>query len=89
MEFNVTSLILWIIIGIVAGWLTGVVVKGRGYGIVGDLVLGLLGALVGGFLVGLVWHGSVGVVGSIIVAFIGAVVLVTLLRAFASSRSTL
>ena len=71
----------FIIIGLVAGWLAGVVMKGGGYGVVGDIVVGIIGALVGGWLfskMGVSAGG--GLVGAIIVAFIGAVILIFLLR---------
>lgn len=87
MALNPGGIIAWIIVGIIAGWLTGLVMKGGGYGIIGDLIVGLIGALIGGFLVGLLMPGSVGFIGSIIVAFIGAVVLVIILRALTGSRA--
>lgn len=87
MELNPGGIIAWLIVGLVAGWLTGMVMKGGGYGIVGDLIVGLIGALIGGFLVGLLFPGSVGLIGSIVVAFIGAVVLVVILRAVTGSRT--
>jgi uncharacterized membrane protein YeaQ/YmgE (transglycosylase-associated protein family) len=87
MQLEPGGILAWIIVGLVAGWLTGKVMTGRGYGIVGDLVIGLLGALVGGFLVGLVWAGSVGLIGSIVVAFIGAVVLVAIVRTLTRGRA--
>lgn len=74
--------ILWfLIVGLIAGWLAGVLVKGGGFGVVGDLAMGVLGAFLGGFLFrsfGVSAGG--GLLGSIIVATIGAVVLVLLLR---------
>jgi uncharacterized membrane protein YeaQ/YmgE (transglycosylase-associated protein family) len=87
MQLNPGGIILWIIVGLIAGWLTGQLMKGGGYGLVGDLIVGLIGALIGGFLVGLFVQGSVGFIGSIIVAVIGAVVLVAVLRTVAGSRS--
>jgi uncharacterized membrane protein YeaQ/YmgE (transglycosylase-associated protein family) len=71
----------WIIVGLIAGWLAGQVMKGGGYGILVDIILGLLGGLLGGWLFGQlgIWPGG-GVVGSIIVAFIGAVILVGITR---------
>jgi uncharacterized membrane protein YeaQ/YmgE (transglycosylase-associated protein family) len=87
MELRPGGIIAWIIVGLVAGWLTGLVMRGGGYGIIGDLVVGLIGALIGGFLVGLLIPGSVGLIGSIVVAFIGAVVFVAVLRAVSGSRS--
>ena len=86
MDLSPGGIIAWIIVGLVAGWLTGMVMKGGGYGIVGDLIVGLLGALIGGFVVGLFIHGSVGLIGSIIVAFIGAVILLALLRLITGAR---
>jgi len=74
--------ILWIIVGLVAGWLAGVIMKGGGYGLIGDLILGLIGALVGGWLFSLILPSAepTGLIGSIIVATIGAVVLVAIVR---------
>jgi len=71
----------WIIVGLIAGWLAGQVMKGGGYGILVDIILGILGGLLGGWLFGQlgIWPGG-GVVGSIIVAFIGAVILVGITR---------
>ncbi|HEX5391916.1 MAG TPA: GlsB/YeaQ/YmgE family stress response membrane protein [Rhodocyclaceae bacterium] len=74
--------LIWIMfVGLVAGWLAGHIVKGGGFGFIGDIVVGVLGALLGGFLfrqLGVAM--SRGLVGSIIVATVGAVVLVVLLR---------
>lgn len=66
-----------IIIGILAGWLAGKLMRGAGFGIIGDLVLGLIGGVVGGWLFGaLNVPGPSGFIGALIVATIGAVVLV-------------
>src|SRR3989442_3185277 len=77
------SIIVWIIVGLVAGWLAGMIMKGSGYGLIGDLVLGLVGAVVGGWLVGFVLPAAepTGLVGSIIVATIGAIVLIFVSKA--------
>ncbi|MDR0358761.1 MAG: GlsB/YeaQ/YmgE family stress response membrane protein [bacterium] len=80
MDLQPGGILSWIIVGLIAGWLTGLIMKRGGYGIVGDLVLGLLGALIGGFLLSFVYHGSVGIIGSILVAVIGAVILVAVVR---------
>lgn len=71
-----------IIVGVIAGWLAGQVMKGGGYGIIVDLVLGLIGGVIGGWLFGAlgILPGG-GMIGSIIVAFVGAVVLVAITRA--------
>jgi uncharacterized membrane protein YeaQ/YmgE (transglycosylase-associated protein family) len=74
-------LLWWIIVGLIAGWLAGLVMKGGGYGILVDSILGILGGIVGGWVFGLlgIWPGG-GMIGSIIVAFIGAIILVGLTR---------
>ena len=87
MELQPGGIIAWIVVGLVAGWLAGHVMRGRGYGLLGDLIVGLLGAVVGGFLAGLVIQGSVGLIGSIVVAFLGAVVLLAVLRAITGGRA--
>ena len=70
-----------IIVGLIAGWLAGQVMKGGGYGILMDIVLGLLGGLLGGWLFVALGIGTgSGLNGSIVVAFIGAVVLVAISR---------
>ena len=75
------GLLYWIVVGLIAGWLAGQVMKGGGYGVPADIVLGMLGGIVGGWLFGLagVWPAG-GMIGSIIVAFVGAVVLVAITR---------
>jgi uncharacterized membrane protein YeaQ/YmgE (transglycosylase-associated protein family) len=75
------SIIVWIIIGGVAGWLAGLIVKGSGYGLIGDIIVGIVGAFIAGWLlprIGIVIGG--GIVGQIINAFIGAVILLIILR---------
>ena len=75
------GILAWIIVGLIAGWAAGKVIKGGGYGVLMDIVLGILGGLFGGWLFGQLglWQGG-GMVGSIIVAFIGAVILVGITR---------
>ena len=73
-------LIWFLLVGLVAGWLAGKIMKGSGYGVVGDIVLGVVGAFVGGFLFRLVGIVAYGMIGSIIVATIGAIVLVALAK---------
>jgi uncharacterized membrane protein YeaQ/YmgE (transglycosylase-associated protein family) len=71
-----------IVVGLIAGWLAGQVMKGGGYGVLADILLGLLGGIVGGWVFGTlgIWPGG-GLIGSIIVAFVGAVILVAISRA--------
>ena len=75
-----------IIVGLIAGWLAGQVMRGGGYGILMDIVLGLLGGILGGWLFTAlgIWP-SGGIVGSIIVSFIGAVILVAITRVLKSA----
>jgi uncharacterized membrane protein YeaQ/YmgE (transglycosylase-associated protein family) len=75
------SILVWLVIGLIAGFLASRVMRGGGYGLIGDIVVGLIGALLGGFLASLLGFGSYGLLGSIIVAFIGACVLIAVLRA--------
>lgn len=75
------SFVWFILIGIAAGWLAGQIMKGAGYGLVGDLVVGVIGAVLGGFLFGLFGLASVGLLGSLITATVGAIVLIAILRA--------
>ena len=75
------SIIIWLIVGGLAGWLAGMVVKGGGFGLIGDIIVGIVGALIAGWLlpqIGIV-IGS-GIIGAIIDAFIGAVILLIILR---------
>ena len=80
------TFLLWIVIGLVAGWLASAVVGG-GYGLIGDIVVGVVGAFVGGFLFRALHIGVPfgGIAGTIFVAFIGAVVLLLLLRLIRSA----
>jgi uncharacterized membrane protein YeaQ/YmgE (transglycosylase-associated protein family) len=85
------GLIAWIVIGVLAGWLTGKLMKGSGFGFLMDMVVGLVGALIGGFLSSHLGFGGVGEHGliiSIVIAVIGAVILTWLLRLITGSRST-
>jgi uncharacterized membrane protein YeaQ/YmgE (transglycosylase-associated protein family) len=78
---NTMDFVWFILIGLVAGWLAGQFMKGGGFGVVGDIVVGVVGALVGGFLFRTLGVSSGGgLIGAIVVATIGAVVLIVLLR---------
>ncbi len=84
------GLIAWIIIGVIAGWITGKLMKGSGFGFIMDMVVGLIGALIGGFLashLGFGGAGQHGMIGSIIIAVIGAVVLTLIVRLITGNRS--
>jgi uncharacterized membrane protein YeaQ/YmgE (transglycosylase-associated protein family) len=83
------SILAWIVIGGLAGWLASVLVRGGGLGLIGDIVVGIVGALLGGFLVSLL--GGSGFTGfnlwSFVVALIGAVVLLLIVRLFTRGRT--
>ncbi len=66
-------------VGLIAGWLAGQVMKGGGYGVLVDIILGILGGVLGGFGLLGIWPGG-GMIGSIVVAFVGAVILVWITR---------
>jgi uncharacterized membrane protein YeaQ/YmgE (transglycosylase-associated protein family) len=74
------SLIVFLIIGVVAGFLAGKIMKGGGFGLVGDLVLGVIGAFVGGWVFGMLGILPVGILGTLISATAGAVLLLFLIR---------
>ena len=84
------GILAWIVIGLIAGWLAGLVVKGSGYGVLGDIILGIVGALLGGFLASAVFGVPNAVSGfnltTLIVAFLGAVIVVAVVRALGGSR---
>jgi uncharacterized membrane protein YeaQ/YmgE (transglycosylase-associated protein family) len=75
---ELTSLLIFLCIGAVAGWLAGMLMKGGGFGLLGNIVIGVLGAVVGGFTFGLLGLSASGLLGSIITATVGAVILLLL-----------
>ena len=84
------GIIAWIIIGAIAGWLTGKIMKGSGFGFFMDMIVGLIGALIGGFLASHLGIGGVGQHGliiSILIAVVGAVILTAILRLISGNRS--
>ena len=84
------GILAWIVVGLVAGVLAGLVMRGGGYGIVGDIIIGMMGAVIGGFLAGTLLNLPDVMTGinvtSIFVAFIGAVILIALLRLVSGGR---
>jgi uncharacterized membrane protein YeaQ/YmgE (transglycosylase-associated protein family) len=75
------GIIIWLIVGAIAGWLAGMVVRGGGFGLIGDIIVGIVGGLIAGWLlprIGLVIGG--GIIADIINAFIGAVILLVIIR---------
>jgi len=81
-------IIWWIIVGLIAGFLTGKLMKGSGFGAIGDIVVGIIGAIIGGFIMQHIGYaGSGGLIYTIVVAVIGAVLLTLLLRLITGNRS--
>jgi uncharacterized membrane protein YeaQ/YmgE (transglycosylase-associated protein family) len=74
------NIIWFLLIGLAAGWLAGQIMKGGGFGLVGDLVVGVIGALLGGFLFGLLGLASTSLLGSLVTATIGAIVLLIIVK---------
>jgi uncharacterized membrane protein YeaQ/YmgE (transglycosylase-associated protein family) len=72
---------MFLVIGVIAGWLAGQILRGSGYGLVGDLVVGVIGAMIGGWVFAALGIVAFGVLGSIIAATVGAIVLLLILRA--------
>jgi uncharacterized membrane protein YeaQ/YmgE (transglycosylase-associated protein family) len=78
------GIIAWLIVGLVAGFLASMIMRGGGYGIIGDIIVGLVGAFLGGLIANLLFPNSnFGLIGSIIFAVIGACILIAILRAVA------
>ena len=84
------GILAWIVVGLVAGVMAGLVMRGGGYGIVGDIIIGMVGAVLGGFLAGTLLNIPDAMTGinvtSIFVAFIGSVILIMLLRLVSGRR---
>jgi uncharacterized membrane protein YeaQ/YmgE (transglycosylase-associated protein family) len=83
------SIIAWLLVGLIAGWLAGLMMKGSGYGIIGDIVVGLIGSFLGGLILSFFVEGTAGFWGSILVAFVGACVLIVLVRAISGRQAAL
>ena len=87
MDLQPGGLLVWLVVGLIAGWAAGQFMKGSGFGLIGDIIVGIIGAFIGGTLFGFLMPGAaVGLVGSIVVAFVGAVILIVVLRAVSSNR---
>ena len=80
-NLSLTTVLWWLVVGLIAGFLASRVMRGGGYGLVGDIVVGMIGAIIGGWLAGLLGLGSYGLIGTIVVAFIGACILLAILHA--------
>ncbi len=84
------GILAWLVVGLIAGWLASRVMRGGGYGLIGDIIVGVVGALIGGFLASTLLKMPDAVNGinitSILVAFVGAVILLAILRAVGGRR---
>ena len=75
------TFIIWLLVGAVAGWLAGLVVRGGGFGLVGNIIVGIIGAFLGGWLFGVAGFTiGAGIINTIFTAFVGAVVLLLIVR---------
>jgi len=72
---DIISLIIFLAVGALVGWLAGIIVKGRGFGVIGNIIVGIVGAVLGGFVFGFLGITTGGLIGSIFMATIGAVIL--------------
>jgi len=73
--------LVWVVVlGILAGWLAGLIAKGRGFGLLGDLIVGIVGSLLGSFIFGLIGLAAYGLLGRLVVSVVGAIVLLWLIR---------
>jgi uncharacterized membrane protein YeaQ/YmgE (transglycosylase-associated protein family) len=85
---NPGGIIAWLVIGLLAGFIASAVMRGGGYGVIGDVIVGLVGAFLGGLLANLLIPGATfGFWGSLLVAIIGAIILIAILRAVARGRT--
>ena len=84
------GILAWIVVGLIAGWLAGLIVKGGGYGCIGDIIVGVVGGLIGGWVASRFFGMGDPLSGinlqSILVAFVGAVILVFILRLLTGRR---
>jgi uncharacterized membrane protein YeaQ/YmgE (transglycosylase-associated protein family) len=82
-NFAINDLLSWIIVGLIAGFLASAVVRGRGYGCIGNIIIGLIGAVIGGYLASLLnISGTFHFWGTLLIAFLGACILVAILQVF-------
>lgn len=84
------GILSWIVVGLIAGWLAGELMRGSGFGLLGDIIVGIVGALIGGFLASALFGLAAPMTGinitSILIAFVGAVILIAILRLIRGAR---
>ena len=83
---DLTSILVFLAIGAVAGWLAGTIMKGGGSGLLGNMLVGVVGAVVGGFLFGLLGISTSGLIGSVITATVGSIALLFLVGLFKNKK---
>jgi uncharacterized membrane protein YeaQ/YmgE (transglycosylase-associated protein family) len=87
-NFAINDLLSWIIVGLIAGFLASAVIRGRGYGCIGNIIIGLIGAVIGGYLASLLnISGTFHFWGTLLIAFLGACILVAILQIFSGGSS--
>jgi uncharacterized membrane protein YeaQ/YmgE (transglycosylase-associated protein family) len=80
-DMDAQGIIVWLIIGAIAGWLAGTLLRGGGFGLIGDIIVGIIGAVLGGWLAGVLGlHLASGLISAIITATVGAIVLILIVR---------
>ena len=79
-SMNIESIIIFLAVGILVGWLAGKLTKGSGFGIIGNLIVGIAGALVGGFVFGLLGINAAGLLGQIVLSTVGAMLFLFMTR---------
>jgi uncharacterized membrane protein YeaQ/YmgE (transglycosylase-associated protein family) len=83
MTITATAIIIWLIVGAIAGWLAGLIVKGHGFGLVGNIIVGIIGAFLAGWLLPMVGFAiGGGIIAAIINALIGAIILLFIIGLF-------
>jgi uncharacterized membrane protein YeaQ/YmgE (transglycosylase-associated protein family) len=87
-DVSLTSLIVWLLVGLIAGWLAGELWRGRGYGTWGNIALGIVGAIVGGILLGALGVDPGGFLGEVVQAVIGALVVLAVAGILRDRRVT-
>lgn len=78
---SLESILIWIVVGALAGWIAGLIVRGFGFGLIGNIIIGIIGAFLGGWLFGVLGISiGVGIINTIVAAIVGAVVLLLIVR---------
>lgn len=85
---NIDSLFVFLLVGLIAGWLAGILVKGRGFGVLGDILVGVIGAEFGGWIFSRIGLSAYGFGGAVLMAFVGAVALLVLIKLVINVGST-